>query len=79
MGGMRTKTVYRTDPQGNVVTQRVTAKGSSNRDAYSHLGFHAKTLKAYYEVECQGGPWRGAYPKGMVRRIHEEAMAKGEA
>lgn len=39
------------------------------------MGFHEQVLKAYAEVEADG-QYRGPWPKGFVKRVHEEALER---
>lgn len=37
--------------------------------------FHQTVLNAYRQVEADG-KWRGPYPKGFVKRVHETALER---
>lgn len=43
----------------------------------AELGFHERVLKAYYQLECNGERLQGPYPKSMIKRVHQEAIALG--
>ena len=71
----RTRYIYR-EEDGLVCAFPMKApnKGTPNE---LNGSFHERVKRAYYEVECNG-QLRGPYPKNMIRRVHDTAIARGE-
>jgi hypothetical protein len=70
--------VYRPTGDGGVKAQEVAVRPKlRGTPPEATKGFHQTILDAYKEVEANG-EWRGPYPKGYVKRVHEEAMVRDE-
>jgi hypothetical protein len=70
--------VCREQPDGTLRVLPLDKPLESRKDLDpENMTFHEKVLRAYHEVDCNGG-YRGAYPKNMVKRLHEDAIARGE-
>jgi hypothetical protein len=42
--------------------------------------FSETLLRAYYALECeQGSRFRSGYPKSIIKRVHENALARDNA
>jgi hypothetical protein len=49
---------------------------SRGGDHFNHNS--ERVLKGYYDLECSG-EFRSNYPKSILKKVHETAMARAEA
>lgn len=76
----RQRYVFRERKDGTVACLALDGPPESRKDRdLDSMSFHERVFRAYYDAECQGKtPWKAEWSKDKVKRVHEQAIARGE-
>ena len=70
--------VYRADATGNVNAVLVSRIPYEGTPAECVTDFQQTVLNAYAKVEERGGKWASSYPKSLIKKVHETALARDQ-